>query len=40
MRRYAMVFAFLVAGVGLLVAAGDAKEEAVMKDLAALKARG
>jgi uncharacterized protein (TIGR03067 family) len=32
-----MVFAFLVVGVGLLVAAGDAKEEAVMKDPAALK---
>jgi uncharacterized protein (TIGR03067 family) len=36
-RCRAMVFAFLAAGVGLLVAAGDAKEEAVMKDLAALK---
>jgi uncharacterized protein (TIGR03067 family) len=38
-RRYAMVSAFLVGGVGLLVAAGDAKEEAVMKDLAVLKGK-
>jgi uncharacterized protein (TIGR03067 family) len=37
MRRFAMVFAFLVAGGGLSVAAGDAKEEAVVKDLTALK---
>lgn len=39
MRIHAVVFAvlFLSAGVGLLVAAGDAKEEGVKKDLEALK---
>lgn len=37
MRHYAMVFAVLFVGFGLSVAASDAKEEAVVKDLTALK---
>ena len=35
--KWRAIFAILVAGVGLSVAAGDAKEEAIMKDLVALK---
>ena len=37
MRWHTVVIAILFAGVGMPVAAGDAKEEAVMKDLEALK---
>jgi hypothetical protein len=37
MRRFAMVLAIIVAGVGVSVAAGDAKAEAIVKDLTALK---
>ncbi|MDB5312449.1 MAG: hypothetical protein JWO38_6651 [Gemmataceae bacterium] len=37
MRWHAVAFAVLFAGIGLAVAAGDTKEEAVVKDLEALK---
>jgi uncharacterized protein (TIGR03067 family) len=37
MTRHAAVFAVMVVGVGLPLAAGDANEGAIMKDMAALK---